>query len=61
MSEVQQIGEASVWIEQQTSIHLKAVSPQGDPIELTVEEARALASALLSLADELQSLDNHVQ
>jgi len=33
------------------------VSPRGDPIELTPDEARDIARALLRLADELDALD----
>jgi hypothetical protein len=49
--------EAYMWIENGGSIHLKAVSPHGDPIELTPHEARDIARALLRLADELDALD----
>jgi hypothetical protein len=42
-----------LWPEQNASIHLKAVSSFGDPVELAEHEARALASALLRLADEI--------
>jgi hypothetical protein len=52
-----EIEEARMWIEQESSIHLKAVSPHGDPIELTAEKAREIASALLQLAAELDALE----
>jgi hypothetical protein len=35
------------------SVHLKAVSPYGDPVELSATEAREVAHALLQLADAL--------
>lgn len=46
------------WIEQGTSIHLKASSPHHDPVELTAEEAREIALALLETARLLDSLDS---
>ena len=42
------------WIEQQTSVMLKAVTKFGDPVEMTASEARELASALLRMADEVE-------
>lgn len=61
MPELHRLGEAYFWIEQQSSIHLKAVSPAGDPIELTAAEARAMAIALARLADELDAIDGNEQ
>jgi uncharacterized protein (DUF1499 family) len=43
------------WIEQDSSIHLKAATRFGDPVELSVNEARAIADALLKLAALLES------
>ena len=62
MSTEQQIqrfadGEVYFWLEQQSSIHLKAASPHGDPVELTADEARAIASALIATAQKLDALD----
>lgn len=45
------------WIEQEGMIHVKAVSEYGDPIELTADAARAVATRLQELADQLDSLD----
>lgn len=42
-------GEVTVRIEQD-AIHLKAITSHGDPVELTSDEARELAAALLELA-----------
>ena len=55
MSEVLKFagGELYFWIEHESSIHLKAVSSHGDPIELTAEDAREIAAALLSAAEQL--------
>ncbi|QQS07106.1 MAG: hypothetical protein IPK50_09465 [Fibrobacterota bacterium] len=47
--------EIRVWIEQGTSIHIKAISPFGDPVELTEVDARNLASYLNRMADELEN------
>ncbi len=47
-------GEVAVWIEQGSSIHLKAVAGT-DPVELTEEEARELGKILHSLANKLDS------
>jgi len=56
--DVQYVGEAYLWIEQENSIHLKAASKCGDPVEMTAEEARALAHVLLELADRLTAMDS---
>jgi hypothetical protein len=42
------------WLEQESSIMLKAVTKFGDPVELTADDARAIASALLALAERLE-------
>lgn len=44
------------WIEQESSIQLKAVTPHGDPVELTATEARNIATALLDVARKLEAL-----
>ena len=46
-------GNLRAWIEQE-SIHLKAIDPCGDPLELTSDEARMLAEQLTKLADRLE-------
>lgn len=45
--------EVRVWIEQEASIHLRAVTVEGDPVELTGLEARELAAALLRMAEQI--------
>ncbi len=40
-------GEVRAWIEQGEAVHLKAVDPHGDPVELTATEVKKLADALL--------------
>lgn len=44
-------GEISIWIEQQDSICLKAVTAFGDPVELTADEARKIAKFLMNYAE----------
>jgi len=46
-------GDAYFWVEQESSVMLKAVTGFGDPVELSKEEAIALANALLKAADEI--------
>jgi hypothetical protein len=41
------------WLEQDSSIMLKAVTRFGDPVELSADESRAIAVALIALADRL--------
>jgi len=49
-------GEVYLWLEQESSIQLKAVSGS-DPIELTANEARKIAAALIETADRLDVID----
>jgi hypothetical protein len=44
--------DVRIWLEQESSVHLRAVTPHGDPVELSPDEARRLASILLALADQ---------
>ncbi|PYB97084.1 hypothetical protein DMX09_27815 [Pseudomonas protegens] len=46
-------GDVRLWIEQGSAIHLKAISPHNDPVELTAEQALELAQALQRLASRL--------
>jgi hypothetical protein len=41
-----------VWVEQE-AIHIKAVDDHGDPVELSADEARALAQHLTRLANKV--------
>jgi hypothetical protein len=45
-------GEVYFWIEQDSSIHLKALSGSSDPVEMTFVQARELGRRLIELADE---------
>jgi len=47
-------GEVYFWIEAGTSIHLKSITPQGDPVELSADEAREIATQLLECAEKLE-------
>jgi hypothetical protein len=49
-------GEVYFWIEQDSSIMLKAVTKHGDPVELGAEEVRKIAEALLKVATELEKI-----
>ena len=49
-------GDVCARIEQESSIHLKAVALHGDPVELTAIEAREIATALLEAARKLETL-----
>jgi hypothetical protein len=49
-------GDAHCWMEHDSSIMLKAVT-DGDAVELSAEEARELAEALLAMARQLDDLD----
>jgi hypothetical protein len=51
-------GEVYFWLEQDSSIHLKAVSAHGDPVELTADDAREIAAALIATAQRLDDLDS---
>jgi hypothetical protein len=42
------------WLEQDSSVMLKAVTQFGDPVELTAADARSIAAALLTLAGRLE-------
>ena len=50
-------GEVVFWIEQET-IHLKTVAQHGDPVELTENEAKRLAAALLEAVRQIEALDS---
>ena len=39
--------EFAMWVEDESSIHIKAISQFGDPVELTFDQAEELAHRLL--------------
>ena len=43
-------GDVFLWIEQESSVHIKTVSEHGDPVELTEDEAEELGKALISMS-----------
>ena len=49
--------DISLWIEQDSSIHLKAITKFNDPVEMTSEEARELGKTLIAYADILDTMD----
>ncbi|MGJ7501296.1 hypothetical protein ACSFBF_13120 [Variovorax sp. ZT5P49] len=50
-------GCVDAWIEQDSSIQLKAISKFGDPVELAAGEVRTLAENLKRLAELLDEMD----
>jgi len=51
-------GEVLLWVEQEQSICLKAITAHGDPVEMSLHEARALLQTLHSLIEEVAGLDD---
>lgn len=47
-------GDAYCWVEQDSSVMLKAVTKHGDPVEMTKKEAVDLAQALLRAAAQIE-------
>jgi hypothetical protein len=43
--------DVAVWFDAGGGITIKAVTPEGDPVELSSTQARQLARALVDLAD----------
>jgi hypothetical protein len=43
--------DVAVWLDPGGGITIKAVTPEGDPVELSATQARQLAAALVDLAD----------
>lgn len=50
--------EVRAWIEQGESIHIKASTKEGDPVELSLGEAKRLAQGLLDLVDRIEADDD---
>lgn len=46
-------GEVGVWIAD-GAIHIRAVTPEGDPVELSSEEARELAARIAAVAERIE-------
>lgn len=47
-------GEINLWIEQDSSIHLKSGTDYGDPVELSKEEAEKLIEVLSKMVAVLE-------
>ena len=47
-------GEVNLWISDGRSLHLKAITKHGDPVELSSEEAKEIAAHLLRLAKAVE-------
>jgi hypothetical protein len=52
-------GELKFWIEQKASIHIKTSEPYGDPVELTPDEAKSIALALLESVRQIEAEDSN--
>ncbi len=50
-------GCVRAWVEQESSIHVKIVTREGDPVELSHGEVMALVEGLQRLARRLEELD----
>ena len=50
-------GDVYFWIEQESSIHRKAFTSSGAPVELSADEARFIALKLNEIADQLDRID----
>lgn len=46
-------GSVRIWIEQETSIHMKVVTLTNDPVELSEEEANEIAEILKNYAKRI--------
>jgi hypothetical protein len=44
--------DVRVWLDPGGGITIKAVTPEGDPVELSAVQARRLAQALIGLAEQ---------
>ncbi len=47
-------GELRIWIEQDISICMKAVTRYGDPVELSEDEAMEVAKSLIEMVKRLE-------
>jgi len=52
MPSVHHVNDVRLWLEQGSSVHIKAVTSFGDPVELASHEARELAAILSDFADQ---------
>ena len=47
-------GDVALWVEQDSSVQIKAVNSFSDPVELTELDARKLGELLIKMADYLK-------
>lgn len=47
-------GDIRMWIVEESTLHLKCVTPEGDPVELNVEEVKELCELLTRLAPRIE-------
>ena len=47
-------GEVYLWVEQESAIMLKAVTKEGDPVELFSKTARELGETLIKMATQIE-------
>ncbi len=52
---VEHVGDVQLWLEQESSIHMRLKHSNTDPEELSSSEARKLAAILVRLADEIDN------
>jgi hypothetical protein len=52
LEQVYRVDDVSLWLEQESSVHIKAITAYGDPVELSPRHARQLAEILTTLADK---------
>ncbi len=50
---IQPVGDVVLWIDSESSIHMKAVTESGDPVEMNAEEAWAVAKVLMDYASRI--------
>jgi len=53
-TKIHHVDDVYLWLEQGSSIHIKAVTQFGDPVELSSHHARQLATTLTDLADQVE-------
>ncbi len=58
-TKVHTIDDVRVWSEQASSIHIKAVTGTGDPVELTTHQARDLVAVLNCLIQDIEQVRPH--
>jgi hypothetical protein len=47
-------GDISIWIDGESSVHIKSVTKFGDPVELNAHEVDELCEILKKMADQIR-------